>query len=391
MPIASPPPLCRHRARDLAYVRIHGRQRYLGRWDSPEAVAEYDRICRDWRAAQEPQKYALTVADVTVHYLDYALGYYQKSDRATSEVQALRDALRPLNDMFMALRAADLRPRHVKEYQNELVRRGLARTTINASVGRVRRMLKWAISEELLPADVLTAIQTVAPLKKGRSKARETKPVKAVPDALIDVVLPHVPAAVRGLIQFQRLTGARPSEARLLRMCDVNTSAPVWEYEPVGHKCEHHDKTRLVMVGTRAQTVLREFITPDLKAYVFCPEGSAGARPYERTAYRNAIVRGCEVAYGMPQDLRSFGKALKNVSKEDRPAARIRLRRQAREWRRQHCWSPNALRHSFGTAARRALGIEAARTALGHSTLTASQIYCERNMEAAREVAVAIG
>ena len=47
-----PPRLCRHKGRDLAYVRLDGKQVYLGKWNSPEAEAEYERICREWRGAR---------------------------------------------------------------------------------------------------------------------------------------------------------------------------------------------------------------------------------------------------------------------------------------------------------------------------------------------------
>lgn len=391
MRVAVPPRLLRHRAKDLAYVRINARQKDLGRWDSPQLSAKYDRICRDWRAAQGAARYALSVADITMRYQDHAAAYYRKGGAATSEVQVITDALRPLNDLFRTLRAADIRPRQLKEYQQELIRRGWARTTINTAVGQVRRMLSWAVAEELLPVDVLTVIETFSPLKKGRSSARETRNVMALPDALIDAVLPHVSPVIRGLIEFQRFTGARPSKARLLRLCDVTTHGDVWEYRPVPHKTEHHDKQRVIMIGKKAQAVLRKFATTDLRSYLFFPDGSADARPYERTANSNAVFRACELAYDMPSELRNIRQALKGVPEDNRPVAKNWIRHQARDWRREHCWSPNAIRHSFGTAARRMLGIDAARTALGHATLTATQIHAEQNIEAARGVAARIG
>ena len=61
------------------------------------------------------------------------------------------------------------------------------------------------------------------------------------------------------------------------------------------------------------------------------------------------------------------------------------------EWRRENCWSPNRLRHNFGTAARRVGGIEAARVTLGHSSAVTSEIYALKDMDAARDVVRRIG
>ena len=38
-----PPKLCRHKSQNLAYVRINGKQIYLGRWGSTEAWEEFER------------------------------------------------------------------------------------------------------------------------------------------------------------------------------------------------------------------------------------------------------------------------------------------------------------------------------------------------------------
>ncbi len=129
---------------------------------------------------------------------------------------------------------------------------------------------------------------------------------------------------------------------------------PVWEYRPFEHKTEHHDKDRIIYVGPQGQGVFRKLLTPTLDAFVFCPPGSAGCRPYERNSYRNAIIRACRKA---------------NV----------------------HPWSPNQLRHNFATRARREFDVESTRTALGHSSAVTTEIYAERDAEAARAVVLKIG
>ena len=388
-----PPRLRRHKPKDRAYVRLNGRQVYLGKWNSPEAKAAYDRILREWRAEQEPEKYALTVADLACRYIDHAEIYYRKNGEPTSEVQLIRDALKRLVDLHRSLRAAELRPRHIKEYQEALVRSSLARTTINSYVAKLRRVLKFGVAEEIVPADVLMAIQAVPPLKKGRTRAKETTPVRPVPDALVDVLEPHVPATVWAMIQVQRYSGLRPGEVRIMRGCDLNTSGAIWEFAPESHKTEHHGKQRVVMIGPRAQTVLREWLRTDTQAFLFSPNGD-GKRPYRRDSYRNAIVRGCELAFEMPFRLRRIATYVawqKDLNDDQRRKLKQKLQTEACTWRHEHCWAPNQLRHNVGTAARRVGGIEAARVVLGHSSIRTSEIYSERDMAAARAVVAQIG
>ena len=54
-------------------------------------------------------------------------------------------------------------------------------------------------------------------------------------------------------------------------------------------------------------------------------------------------------------------------------------------------WHPHQLRHNRGTEVRRKYGIEAARVALGHAHADVTQIYAERDMEKARQIAREMG
>jgi len=80
-----------------------------------------------------------------------------------------------------------------------------------------------------------------------------------------------------------------------------------------------------------------------------------------------------------------------DLTDAERSELREQLLAEAREWRQENCWSPNRLRHNFGTAARRHAGIEAARVTLGHSSAAVSEIYAERDLELARSVVARIG
>jgi site-specific recombinase XerC len=60
-------------------------------------------------------------------------------------------------------------------------------------------------------------------------------------------------------------------------------------------------------------------------------------------------------------------------------------------WQKAHRWHPHQLRHSAGTAIRRQFGLEAAQAVLGHSELSATQVYAEKSLDTARDVMRQIG
>jgi integrase len=148
-----------------------------------------------------------------------------------------------------------------------MITRGCVRTSINRQVGRIKRMFRWGVENEYIPVEIYTALCTVAGLKKGRSKAKESDGIKPVSPDMIDAVKPFVSRQVWGMIQLQILTGMRPGEVVQMRGCDLNMSGNVWEYRPESHKTEHHGSHRVVFLGPRAKAVVRQFLKTDLQAH----------------------------------------------------------------------------------------------------------------------------
>lgn len=127
---------------------------------------------------------------------------------------------------------AEFGPRDLKKVRDVLIADGLSRKVINARVNRIRRIFKWGVENELVEPGVLQALQAIAPLKKGRTAARETGGVKPVPREHIDAVLSLVSPQVRTMIQVQELTGMRPGELVIMRPRDIDRSKATWIYRP---------------------------------------------------------------------------------------------------------------------------------------------------------------
>jgi len=115
---------------------------------------------------------------------------------------------------------------------------------------------------------------------------------------------------------------------------------------------------------------------------------------YNKDTYRRAVTRGCEMAFGMPSDLRDVQKVLRKrmgLSEAERASEKERMQKEASAWRAAHCWSPNQLRHSRATYLRKTYGIEAAQVILGHSNLKTTEVYAEADIARAREVMAEAG
>jgi hypothetical protein len=83
-------------------------------------------------------------------------------------------------------------------------------------VGCIKRIFKWAVSEELVPPSVHHGLQAVEGLRRGRSVANEAEPVRPVPDAHVDVVMPFLPPTVAVMVRLYRLTRMRSGALCLL-------------------------------------------------------------------------------------------------------------------------------------------------------------------------------
>jgi integrase len=95
---------------------------------------------------------------------------------------------------------------------------------------------------------------------------------------------------------------------------------------------------------------------------------------YDVAAYRRAIARGCDLAFTPPDELLAPDKS-GDLAK----------------WRSERRWHPHQLRHSAATEIRKRFGIEGAQHVLGHQSLAITEVYAERDIAAARQVAAAIG
>jgi len=410
------PKYCLFRPRGLAYVRIRGRVRYLGKYGSPESKEAYRRVLAELDAtpaAAPPAKtdHALTIVELCAAYLDFAEGYYVKDGQPTNQLDTVRRAIRVLNELYGQTNAVEFGPLALRAIQEHMVNNPAlhpaskrvmpySRITINSTCGCIKRMFKWAASYELIPVAVYRALTTVPGLKKGRTTAREPRPICPVADEVVERTLPHLSPVVADMVRFQRLTGARPGEVCKLRPMDLDRTGRIWEYRPASHKTEHHGRNRLVFIGPKAQDILRPYLLRPADACCFSPAESVEKLRVEKRARRKTRVQPSQrnrrkrrpkrvpsTQYGKDAYrgaiIRAIAKANRKIEKEATQAGT--------QPRLIPAWHPNQLRHSAATEIRRRFGLEGAQVVLGHAKADVTQVYAERDYALAADIMAKIG
>ncbi len=234
-----------HKPSGLAVVRLNGRDVYLGQHGTEESRQRYEQVIAEWlsnhRLVAERRELldsprALSVNELVVAYLEHAESYYVKNGQPTGEFENIKDAVRQLFRLYGKTLVADFGPPELKAVRNAMIKAKLCRNVINARVKRIRRIFKWGVGNQFVSTGVLLALQSLEPLKRDRSQARESAPVGPVPEDHVNKVLELLPRQVRAMAELQLLTGMRPGEATAMRTGDLDMSARIWVYKPGSHK-----------------------------------------------------------------------------------------------------------------------------------------------------------
>lgn len=397
-----------------------------GEYGCPESRQAYYRMLLECQvspaaaAGAEPKPANLSVSEFLLRYLSHATMYYTGRDgKPASALVETKLTIRAIRTLYGDTPASEFGPLKLRAVQQSWVGAGLSRTTCNKRLGIAKRAFTWGVAEELAEPSTYHALATVAGLQKGRTSAREADPVGPVDDATVDATLPYLNRHLRGLIDFQRLTGCRPGEATRLRFSEIDTSGPVWLYRPKRHKNEHRGLPRVIAIGKRSQEIITAFRTADDAEYLFSPRKAVAEMNAARSAARKtrkppsearrmaakkknhryndrystvrygiAIARACDRAFPAPEPLaQRKGETRKQWKTRMTPAQRAELKK----WQDAHGWTPNQLRHSYATRVRKQFGLEAAQVALGHARADVTQIYAEKNEAVAVNIAEAIG
>ncbi|MEE8104218.1 MAG: site-specific integrase [Planctomycetota bacterium] len=379
-----------HKPSGQAVVTLGGHTFYLGEHGTPESRAEYERLVAEGKAQGgqlfKPGPDGLSVNEVMLAWVREYADYYRKPDgRSTGEFELVKLALRPLKRLYGHRAAKNFGPLALKACRHDMIETGLSRKTINNHVARIKRVFRWATENELVPPSLYEGLRAVAGLRRGRSQAKETEPVRPVPEAHIEAVLPHLPGPVAAMVELQNVTGMRSGEMVTMRVGELTRGPDVWEYTPASHKTEHHGFERVIPLGPKAQSLIRPFLKADAQAFVFSPREAEATRRKERRDNRASPMT-------PSQAKRKRGRKPKRAPGESYTVHSYRrcIARACENADVPH-WHPHQLRHNAATRIRKEHGIEAARAVLGQRSVAVTEIYAEQDRTLAARVMSQVG
>ena len=271
-------------------------------------------------------------------------------------------------------------PLALKAVRQQMIDQGWSRPYINRQVNRIRRMFRWGVENELVSPSVLHALCAVTPLKRGRTTAPDTEPIKPVSNQMVAATIPHVARQVAAMINLQLFSGARPGEIVQLRPCDLEQRDEICVYRPPRHKTQYRGREREIYFGPLAQFLLLPFLNRDETSHCFSP--------VEAEAERNAACRKNRKTPMTPSQ--AARKPKKNPKRKKQDSYSVYSYRRAIKYGCKKAniqdWHPNQLRHSCATKIRQLYGLDAAQIILGHKQCDVTQVYAELDRNKAMQV-----
>lgn len=277
-----------------ARLRLSGSEYYCGRFGSPEAIAEADRLIGEWLtsgrtkapsprvepcevvtpekspptpeqrppvrrshraphekavAAISPAETEITIVELSARWLTYIETHQcGRGKNRTSRYYTARQAINALEDHWddpvsqfgtkalldvqskLANTPCTSRPADPKKKKPKQWTR--VRQGVNSIVTRIRALFQFGVLQQCVDPGQVVSLKCVPPLKYGETHTQEGYRKTPVEDRLVTATLPHLPDAVADLVRFARRTGCRPQDARLIRPCDIDRR-PLPEYRGV--------------------------------------------------------------------------------------------------------------------------------------------------------------
>ena len=394
-------PSYRKHSSGCARVTIAGKDFLLGPHGSPESKRKYQRLIAEYLAGDRSSSFGtpaveLTLIELLASYKKHCRKYYGTGDNSEYwRFVPVWNALKTLYGtdncvqfgplQLKALRAHLSLPRTVKLKDGSKKTTQRSRGYINNLTKRTLRIFKWGASEGMVPISIHQGLKSVEPLKRGRSDLPESKKIKPVDADTIMATVAHLPKLLADMIRIQGLLGSRPGELCALKPCMIDRSTEknegIWTITLVDHKGEWRGHERVILVGPKAQELLRPYLLRPDNAYLFNP----------REAQKQRRPRTTPINYGnRPGKSNHVPKTQRTIKDCYTTATYGRAIRRACLKAQIPPWSPNQIRHAAGTDARKEFGLEVASLLLGHASPSTTLIYAQSDrqklIDAVREV-----
>lgn len=391
----------------VQYKPLYGtKPKYLpGAFQSAESVAAYQACCQEILAHQmgtardrrreQPLAELTTVTNLAAAYLHWAEGHYGAKSKEYGHLDVVG---RMLNEIHGPTLLRQFGPIALKEVRQAMIRRGWSRVYVNQQTNRIRRVVRWGVEAEFCDGVVLANLQAVPGLRRGKTEARESRPVAPVAWRDVRRVLPFLPRLLRIAVRVQWRTGMRSDELLKIRPCDISDGV----YRPPSHKTAWRGKTKLVCLGPRARRLLSICQPDSPDGFFFTPAAVVREHSQRRARMRRSklyaadrkrprrirLLRDRYDSHAFQQAINHAFAGLAKSLGHRRPKG-VKLIPWLGTIGVEH-WHPHQLRHSRATIIRARYGVEAAQSVIGNS-LSETQLYAERSLNLAVRIAAETG
>jgi integrase len=277
-----------------------------------------------------------------------------------------------------------------------MVRAGtLCRSQINKHIGRIARIFTWGVEEEVVPSNIVHALQAVKDLRKGEQGTYDNPPREEVPDDVVKRTLPFMSPTVAAMVKLQRLTGMRPSEIYRMTVgsIDKTRDPELWHYTPEHHKTERFIGEKPIPLGKPEQDLIAPYLIGKQPfEAVFSPRTALQEWHIERRANRQTKIspsqqernrrRAENPAAQQPgefYDKNSYRKAIEHAIRKGNNTLPVE--------EKIPNWTPYQLRHSAGKKKKKTLGLDKAQALLGHKTANVTKRYAHAQLAIAESMA----
>ena len=385
-----PPKLSKDK--NYAIVYCNGVRLSMGKWGTPEAEKNYRRFLAEWaqsnQSASRKVGHKTSVGELSAAYLDFA--EVEKEPKAYGHIKT---AIAFVVGPYSEIDTDRFGPKALAAVQKEMEMSGrFSRGYVNDLVGWVRSAFRWGVGQEMVPAEVETALKYVAPLRKGKTTARESVPREDVPDEIVWRTLPYLFPTVAAMVKVQRYACMRPSEVCRMRVGDIDRSGEIWFYRPGLHKGAWRGHEKSVALGKPEQEIIApRLVGKSPEQAVFSPRETMLEKKERDAAGRKTKVQPSQVKRAERRAARSKSRVgeFYNASSY-RNSIEYAIQRANKELSAPipH-WTPYQLRHSaiteitFENNGNR----DVARAVAGQKSISVTQRYNHADVRIAVEQA----
>jgi integrase len=342
--------------------------KYHGVHGTPESRENYRRWLAElgYAASEEPQP-MLCVAEGFLAWKRYVEEHklFHKHGSPTGTVDTYLAAMRYVLDLYESLPLAEFSAFHLTAVARAMIAKGLARSTINGNLAKIKRLWDYFASNGLCMSETWLALAARKPMRPGEG-GKETEAVQSVSEETLSVTMDHCTPAVKAMLKVLSWSGCRAGEVVRMRTCDVvdeHDALPAallgkaWVYTPQRFKTEHHGTRRLVILGPQAMEVIEPWLSwTEPERYIFNPH---------------------EMRVRADRKRRRRGKV---PNKHYNPKSLTVCINQACAAAGIENWHAHQLRHLTATRLATIYGLEITRLLLGHTSVKTTLRYVDRGV-----------